>query len=451
MILDRKLNLNFAGRAEKAFLYCLFGKAELLCGFSFRGAGAMQDQKSQQNQFLRYKNGQLHFFDGVSELSLASMVKNYQGPIFFYSLKFIKSRAVKMQAALKDVRLFYAMKANAHPKVLGVFKDQKVGIDVVSGGEIKHAIKCGFEYKDLVYSGVGKTKKELELAIANEIYQINVESIPELQRIAEIASELKKKANVAFRINPDISIKSHPYIATGLKDNKFGIDTGQLGEVVAMARAHSVHLSVRGLSLHLGSQMMEFDSLKDSLAKLKLLFLNIRAEFPDCNRFDFGGGLGVFYEKQDLIAEEKMLADYAAVVFSELAELKNHIPDLEIQSEPGRWLVSHSGVLISQVQYVKKTPYKEFVIVDSGMNHLIRPSLYEAFHGIQAMIDGPEKMYDVVGPICESSDFFGKNRKVAQVREGDFIVIRDCGAYGASMSSDYNMQERAFEVTDLDF
>ncbi len=411
----------------------------------------MQDQKSHPNQFLGYKNGLLYFFDGSRELSLTAVVKNYQGPVFFYSLNFIKSRAIKMQDALKGVRMFYAMKANAHPQVLGVFKDQKIGIDVVSGGEIKHAINCGFGYKDLVYSGVGKTKKELELAISNDIYQINVESIPELQRIAEMAAQLKKKANVAFRINPDISIKSHPYIATGLKDNKFGIDTGQLGEVIAVAKSYSEFLSVKGLSLHLGSQMMEFDSLKDSLAKLKPLFLKLRAEFPECNRFDFGGGLGVYYEKQDLLAEEKLLADYAAVVFSELDELKIKITDLEIQSEPGRWLVGHCGVLISQVQYVKKTPYKEFVILDSGMNHLIRPSLYEAFHGIQAMKDGPEKTYDVVGPICESSDFFGKNRKMAQVKEGDFIVVRDCGAYGATMSSDYNLQARALEVTDSDF
>lgn len=400
--------------------------------------------------FLAYKNDQLFYFDGESNFPLSKLTENYQGPVFFYSLKFISLRAAKMQSILKNVRLFYALKANAHPEIIKVFKGQGIGIDVVSGGEIQHAIKSGCSYKDLVYSGVGKTIKELELAIGNDIYQINVESLPELQRIGEIAQRLNKKANVAFRINPDISIKSHPYIATGLKDNKFGIDTSQVSDILALAKSYAQSLSVKGLSLHLGSQMMEFASLKDSLAKLKPLFVNLRRSFPECHRFDFGGGLGIFYEKQDLTAEEELLSDYANTVFSELNELKNHVPNLEIQSEPGRWLVGHAGVLISQVQYVKKTPYKEFVILDSGMNHLIRPSLYEAFHGIHALKKAPEKVYDIVGPICESSDFFGKDRKLSQVSADDFLAIRDCGAYGATMSSDYNIQARALEITERD-
>lgn len=405
-------------------------------------------------EFLTYKADQLVYFDGESEFPLAKVVENYQGPVFFYNLNFIRSRAVKMKKALNGVKLFYALKANTHCQILNIFKEQGLGIDVVSGGEIKHAIASGYDYSSLVYSGVGKTKLELELAIVNNIYQINVESIPELQRIAEIAKKLNTKANVAFRINPDISIKSHPYIATGLKDNKFGIDTNQLSDVINIAKNYRQWLSVKGLSLHLGSQMMEFGSLKDSLAKLKPLFLELRSLFPECHRFDFGGGLGIFYDKQDLRMEESLLNNYAQVVFSELNELKSTVPDLEIQSEPGRWLVGHGGVLICQVQYVKKTPHKEFVILDSGMNHLLRPSLYEAHHGIHALRrsgKNPETIYDIVGPICESSDFFGKDRSMSSVVQDDFVVIRDCGAYGASMSSDYNLQTRALELTELDF
>lgn len=403
-------------------------------------------------EFLAYKNEQLVYFDGANEFLLSQLTRNYQRPLFFYSLNFIRARAQQMQSALNGARLFYALKANSHPEIVKLFKGQNIGIDVVSGGEIRHAIKCGFTYGDLVYSGVGKSKSELELAISSDIYQINVESIPELQRIGEISTKIGKKANVAFRINPDISIKSHPYIATGLKDNKFGIDTGQLNDVLAVSKKFQNNLSIKGISLHLGSQMMEFGSLKDSLAKLKPLFLDVRAQFPECHRFDFGGGLGIYYEKQDLLAEAQLLKDYAAVVFSELDELKRTIPDLEIQSEPGRWLVGHGGVLLSQVQYVKKTPHKEFVIIDSGMNHLLRPSLYEAYHGIQSLrMSSVEKKYDIVGPICESSDFFGKDRTLFEVKADDFIVVRDCGAYGATMSSDYNLQERAIEVTELDF
>ncbi len=405
-----------------------------------------------EKEFLAYKNDQLVFFDGESEFPLSQIVQNYQRPVFFYSLNFIRSRATQLQTALRSTKLFFALKANSYPEIVKLFKNKNIGIDVVSGGEIGHAIKCGFTYNELVYSGVGKTKKELELAISNDIYQINVESLPELQRIGEIAARLNRKANVAFRINPDISIKTHPYIATGLKDNKFGIDTGQWSEVMSISKFHAKNLSVKVLSRHLGSQMMEFKSVKDSLAKLKPLFLELRAHFPECHRFDFGGGLGICYEKQDLEFEQTLLQEYARVIFSELDELKSQVLDLELQSEPGRWLVAHGGVLIAQVQYVKKTPHKEFVILDSGMNHLLRPSLYEAYHGIHGLRRSRiEKKYDVVGPICESSDFFGKDRVFSEVKTDDFIVVRDCGAYGATMSSDYNIQERALELSELDF
>jgi diaminopimelate decarboxylase len=406
-----------------------------------------------QKEFLVYKNNELVFQDSKSEFALSAVTKDYQGPVFFYNLNLVRDRAIQLQTALKNVRLFYALKANAHPHILQVFKEQNIGIDVVSGGEIQHAVKCGFSYSQLVYSGVGKTIKELELAISNDIYQINVESIPELERIGQIAARLGKRANVAFRINPDISFQTHPYIATGLKDNKFGIDTGQLGEIISVSKKNKSHLSVKGISLHLGSQMMEFSSIKDSLAKLKPLFHELRKEFAECHRFDIGGGLGIYYEKQDLVAENNLLQDYAKTVFSELDQLKNEVPDLELQSEPGRWLVGHCGVLIAQVQYVKQTPHKEFVIIDSGMNHLLRPSLYEAYHGIQNLVQSSpaRKKYDIVGPICESADFFGKDRDLTPVKADDFIIIRDCGAYAATMSSDYNLQNRAQELTTKDF
>lgn len=408
-------------------------------------------------EFLVYKNNQLVFLndgEGMEDYPLSRLTDNYKGPVFFYNLKFVRARVQQMQSALKNVRLFYALKANAHPEILNVFLDNSVGVDVVSGGEIQQAVNCGFSFQQMVYSGVGKTRKELELAISNDIYQINVESIPELQRIGDIAEKMGKKARVAFRINPDISIQTHRYIATGLKDNKFGIDAGQLEDVLEVAHKHRAHLSVHGLSLHLGSQMTDFSSLKDSLVKLKPLFLRIRELFPECHRFDFGGGLGILYEKQDLERERTLLHEYANVVLTELEDLRKHVPDLEIQSEPGRWLVGHCGVLVSQVQYVKKTPHKEFVILDSGMNHLLRPSLYEAYHEILNLKKQPhagEKTYDVVGPICESADFFGKDRILSEVKADDFVVIRDCGAYAATMSSDYNLQARAFEATERNY
>ncbi|MCB0369005.1 MAG: diaminopimelate decarboxylase, partial [Bdellovibrionales bacterium] len=247
----------------------------------------------------------------------------------------------------------------------------------------------------------------------------------------------------------NISIETHPYIATGLRDNKFGIDLDSFDELLAICLKNKDILQVKGISLHLGSQMLEFSPIGDSIRKLKDYFLKLREHFPECKCFDVGGGVGIFYDKQDLQLENELLQKYAEVVLSETQDLKDSIQDLEIQSEPGRWLVAHAGVLLAQVQYVKKTPYKTFVILDTGMNHLLRPSLYEAFHEVLPLIEQNNRdsmNCEVVGPICESSDFIAKDRKIKEIKQDEFIVIADCGAYGASMSNDYNLQPRAREV-----
>jgi diaminopimelate decarboxylase len=267
------------------------------------------------------------------------------------------------------------MKANPNPQVLRCLKDLGAGADVVSLGEIKRALENGFSPKDIVYSGVGKTRHEITEALKLEIYQINVESLPELERIGEIAQSLKKKAAIALRLNPDIDIKTHPYIATGLRDNKFGMELSLVPELIECLKKYSESLELVGISLHLGSQMVEFDGYKEALEKLKLVYRELQSEFSTLRKFDFGGGLGIFYDRHDLAQEENLLKEYAAITLHALADLK-----CELQSEPGRWLVAHAGVLISQVQYIKKTTRKKFVIIDAGMNHLIRPSLYEASH-----------------------------------------------------------------------
>lgn len=421
----------------------------------------MKIQNNQSNQsiqqtkeFLVYIEKQLVFQNSKGHKSFQELLSNYSGPLFVYDLDFMADRIDQMKSALLNVKLFYAMKANPNQQILKLLLQRGLGADVVSLGEINQALRVGFRPQDIVYSGVGKTKHELHQALELDIYQINVESLPELERILEIAKhdiKLKnKKIRVAFRLNPNISIETHPYIATGLRDNKFGIDLDSFDDLLKICLENKDHLSVQGISLHLGSQMMEFAPLKDSLAKLKKYFLILNQHFPECHCFDVGGGLGVFYQKQDLVQEDQLLQEYAKTLFSELEELKNLIPNFEIQSEPGRWLVAHGGVLISQVQYVKKTPYKEFIILDTGMNHLARPSLYEAYHEVLPLkISLPPKQvfnYEIVGPICESSDFIGKNRNLPEVQQDDFMVIADCGAYGASMSNDYNLQPRAKEI-----
>ncbi|HWU43447.1 MAG TPA: diaminopimelate decarboxylase [Bdellovibrio sp.] len=389
---------------------------------------------------MEYINNELHF--GPKKKKLNSLTANYMRPIYVYDLDFIQARFAVMSQALKGVQLFYAIKANSNPEVLRCLKKAGAGVDVVSLGEIQRALENGFAPQDVVYSGVGKTRHEITEALKLEIYQINVESLPELSRIGEIAKALGKKASVALRLNPDIDIKTHPYIATGLRDNKFGMELSMIPELVACLKKYSDSLQLVGVSLHLGSQMLEFSGYQEALEKLKKVFVELQKDFPSLKKFDFGGGLGIFYDRWDLAAEEKALRDYAEITLGSLKDL-----NCELQSEPGRWLVAHAGILISQVQYIKKTSQKKFVILDSGMNHLIRPSLYEAEHRILPLKKAnSEELVDVVGPICESSDFFVKDKKIASLQEGDFVAILDAGAYGYSMASTYNLQELPLEI-----
>lgn len=389
---------------------------------------------------MEYINNELHL--GPKKKNLKKLTANYMRPIYVYDLDFIRMRFAAMTQALKKVRIFYAMKANSNPEVLRCLKEAGAGADVVSLGEIKRALENGFTPEDIVYSGVGKTRHEISEALKLNIYQINVESLPELERIGQIAKERGKKACVALRLNPDIDIKTHPYIATGLRDNKFGMELSLIPELVNCLKTYSGSLELVGVSLHLGSQMLEFEGYQEALLRLKKIYLTLQKDFSSLRRFDFGGGLGVFYDRFDLVKEEAALQKYAEITLSTLKDLQ-----CDLQSEPGRWLLAHAGVLLTQVQYVKKTTHKTFVIVDAGMNHLIRPALYQAEHKILALDKKTvEGIFDIVGPICESADFFAKDCKLAEVKEGDFLAVMDTGAYGYSMANTYNLQELPLEV-----
>ncbi|MNK96184.1 Diaminopimelate decarboxylase [compost metagenome] len=389
---------------------------------------------------MEYINNELVF--GPYKKALLPLCANYARPIYVYDLQFLEQRFRKMSQALAGVKLFYAVKANPNAEVLQKLKNLGAGADVVSLGEIKRALESGFAPEDIVYSGVGKTRHEIEEALRLGIYQINVESLPDLERIGEMAAERGVRASIALRLNPDISIKTHPYIATGLKDNKFGMELSLIPELSAVLNKFSKSLSLVGVSLHLGSQMVEFAGYQEALLRLKSVYLDLQKQFPSLQRFDFGGGLGIFYDRQDLALEEELLGQYAEITLKTLSDL-----NCTLQSEPGRWLMGHCGVLISQVQYIKKTTHKTFVIIDSGMNHLIRPSLYEAHHEIAPLKKSSGAMIcDVVGPICESSDFFAKDRSLTTLADGDFVAIMDSGAYGYSMASVYNLQELPLEI-----
>ncbi len=390
-----------------------------------------------------YVQGQLHW--GAKQKMLESLLANYQGPCYAYDLGFIRHRADMLKKSLAPAKVFYAVKANFNLGVLKTIREVGCGADVVSGGEILQAEKAGFLPQEIVFSGVGKTRAEIRLALEKEIYQINVESLEELQRIAEISRTLKKKARVVLRVNPDVSIQTHPYIATGLKENKFGISTDYLKDVLQILKQQQDWVECVGLSMHLGSQMLEFSGFQDALRIKKNLFWDLKKDLPKLNRFDFGGGLGILYDQDRLDLEEDMLKEYSDIVQRETADLV--AAGVEMQTEPGRWIVGHGGVLLSQVQYIKKTPHKLFVVLDTGMHHLLRPALYQAEHLIYPLKKRDSSVvYDFVGPICESSDVITKNRKITELAPDDFVAIADSGAYGYSMASAYNLHPFPQEI-----
>ncbi len=392
------------------------------------------------SEYLVYLNNELHF--GPSRQKLSQYCN--ETPTYVYDLDFIKQRYLHLQSPWPLAEIHYAMKANAHPEILRTLQKAGAGVDTVSGGEIQRALENGFKPNQVVFSGIGKTIAEIDYAIDQNVEQINVESLPELQRIADRAKLKNKKATVAFRVNPNVDIKTHPYIATGLHENKFGLEISAWPEIRDILKRNTDTLNFVGLSMHLGSMMLELDGFHEALKKYKTFFQEIRRDGFAISRFDIGGGLGINYQKQNLLEESELLGQYVEIVKSVTEGM-----DIELQLEPGRWIVAHGGVLISEIQYVKETPYKNFLILNTGMHHLIRPSLYEAYHGIYPMVYDQarkNKKYDVVGPICESSDFLAKDRYLQESRAGEFVVIADAGAYGARMASDYNLQKRPLEI-----
>lgn len=392
---------------------------------------------------LHYKNSQLHF--GLSSFNLQTLIEDYDSPFYVYDLKGIADRFIKWNSAFsKGVSVHYAVKANSNLEILKMLKTMGSHVDVVSGGEIKKALEAGFFGRDIIFSGVGKTKAEIELALDSKIYQINVESPAELRRIAEIAKSKSIKAPVSLRFNPDVNPETHPYITTGFRENKFGLDESLLPEVIDLLKNFSSHLDLKGLTLHIGSQILDIQVYREAIQKTRTVFERLQKLGFELTRFDVGGGVGIHYQEQKLAQEEEFVKKFGQMVEQELQGL-----NVEIQTEPGRWIVAHSGVLITQVQYIKKTPFKNFAIVDSGMHHLMRPALYGAYHSVWPLashVQNSLKPYDIVGPICESSDFFAKDRTLPELKENDFLVIADAGAYGFSMSSLYNAHGLPREV-----
>ena len=387
--------------------------------------------------YFNYQNQNL-FAEGVA---LADIAAEFGTPTYVYSRATIERhyKAFAEAAPSRDLLVCYAVKANSNIALLNLLARLGSGFDIVSEGELRRVLQAGGDAKKVVFSGVGKSVTEIEFALQTGIKCFNVESIPELERIQQVASRLNIIAPISIRVNPDIDAKTHPYISTGLKANKFGIDINDALAMYQQADAAS-HLKVCGVDCHIGSQLTETQPFLDALDKLLALIDKLAAVGINLTHIDIGGGLCVPYDGET----PPHPAEYAAKVVEKLEAY----PQLSLIFEPGRAIMANAGVLLTKVEYLKPGQEKHFAIVDAAMNDLIRPALYSAWQSIiavQQKPDVPAVIYDVVGPVCETGDFLGKDRALA-LEPGDLLVVRSAGAYGFTMSSNYNSRPRAAEV-----
>ena len=370
---------------------------------------------------------------------LTQLTAKAQTPFYVYDLDSVGQRLELLNKSLQGARVsvHYAVKTNSHQRVLKFIAEEDMGADVVSGGELTAALEAGFPAHKIIFSGVGKSAQEIKLALQRQIRQLNVESPQELERIGEMATQLGVRAPVAFRMNPDVNPQTHPYITTGFRENKFGMDETFLPELEKILLRHK-SLKLVGLTQHIGSQLLDLGAFEEAVSKIVRIYKELQAKGYELESVDLGGGVGIDYSSGDEEQERALLARYGAIA----AETSRTL-NCEVLLEPGRSIAARAGVLICQVEYIKETDAKNFAIVNTGMHHLLRPALYQAYHRILPLQlkEGPLKVYDVVGPICESSDFLGRDRPFHSLQQGDFLAIADSGAYGRSMASTYNLHE----------
>jgi diaminopimelate decarboxylase len=381
------------------------------------------------------RDGRLH----AESVPLEELARRFGTPCFVYSRAALEGafRALAAPLAARDHLICYAMKANSNLAVLDVLARLGAGFDIVSGGELARVIAAGGDPRKVVFSGVGKSEAEIRQGLAARILCFNVESWGELERIERVAAAAATRAPVSMRVNPDVDPKTHPYISTGLRENKFGVAAE---EALALYRkaATSAHLEVVGIDFHVGSQLTEVAPFVDALDRALALVDRLADEGIALHHIDLGGGLGIRYRDE----HPPSPAEYLEPLLGRLAGRPQ-----KILLEPGRALVGNAGVLLTRVEYLKHGPERNFAVVDAAMNDLLRPALYDAWHDIVpvARRDGPERVYEVVGPVCETGDFLGHGRPLA-LAQGDLLAILSAGAYGMVMSSNYNTRPRAPEV-----
>ena len=386
--------------------------------------------------FFKYHRNELF----AEDVAVKALAEKYGTPLYVYSYNTL----LRHFRAYSDAFNYYphiicfALKANPNISILRLFAKYGGGADIVSGGELYKALKAGIPSQKIVYAGVGKTEEEIHLSLRSKILMFNVESEDELREINRIAGIMRRKAPVALRINPDIDPETHPYIATGLKRHKFGIPIEDAVEHYRIASSLK-NIKVIGIHKHIGSQITKVSPFVDALRSILLLMDKVNAEGLSIQYLDIGGGLGISYKDEEPPVPEDLARNLIPL-------LKGR--KLTLIVEPGRSIVGNAGILVTRVLYLKKGEEKEFAIVDAGMNDLIRPSLYSAYHRILPVIRKQRSavLYDVVGPICESGDFLAKERELKEIERGEYLAVMGAGAYGFSMSSNYNCRPKAAEV-----
>jgi diaminopimelate decarboxylase len=379
-----------------------------------------------------------HLF--CEEVPVETIAREAGTPFYLYSHRTLRHHFRIFNAAFADVPhiVCFAVKANSNTAILRIFVREGGGVDLVSGGELYRALKAGVDPAKIVYSGVGKREDEIDFALRTGILMFNVESDQELEKINTRAQALGVRAGIGLRVNPDVDPQTHPHISTGLKENKFGINIE--ASLTAYRRAAGLkHLNIKGVSCHIGSQVTKISPFIDALARLKELILQLRKEGIAIRYLDLGGGLGITYDRE----APPHPSEYARAIIDAAREM-----DCTFIFEPGRVIVGNAGILVTRVLYTKENEGKKFIVVDAGMNDLVRPSLYDSFHLIQSVIrrEREEITADVVGPICESGDFLAKGRKLPALEQGELLAVMSAGAYGFSMSSNYNSRPRVPEI-----
>lgn len=395
-----------------------------------------------------YKNGVLY----AEQTPLTAIAKQFGTPTYVYSkAAFVENFSAYANACKENRRddnsalVCYSVKSNSNLAVLNLLNHLGSGFDIVSGGELLRVIAAGGNPRKVIFSGVGKTREEMRLALSHDILCFNVESIAELHRLNEVAGEMSKQAPVSLRVNPNVDAKTHPYISTGLKENKFGIAYDEALATYRLA-ATLPNIRVVGIDCHIGSQLLDDSPLLEALDKVIELIDRLAAEGIHLHHLDIGGGIGITYDNEKPVP----IGDYLTRLFAKIDQWrskKHGGAPIQVMFEPGRSIAGNAGILLTEVQYLKHGAAKNFAIVDAAMNDLMRPAMYEAWHGVQPVTQSvaPEKVYDVVGPVCESGDWLARARSLA-VQQGDLLAIMSAGAYGMTMSSNYNTRGRAAEV-----